>query len=335
MGQGIPCTVCNSMNCVSDAIFSFNGWRVKCDRCGSFDITEDAMEELARAANRHPGKRSHVSGFIRNRRESIKASGARQERLLIVTSRKNVENTTDCTGLDDILANYPLAPQDRLDALLTHLVWKSDNMPGTSIQLDMHRDMSLGYAEGDYAFRYLLDQLADDGLISVEFVNPSNVALLKVTVKGWNRAAELERGKLASKPLQGFVAMSFDPTTRAEWQPGLTAGITNAGYVPYIVDMAEYVGSITDQLIAEIRKSRFVVADLTGHRPNVYYEAGFADGLGIPVFYTCKQEEQKEVHFDKRQENIIFWKDTDDLATRLQNRIEATLGRPPVHLPGN
>ncbi|MBR0867005.1 hypothetical protein ACVIWV_010441 [Bradyrhizobium diazoefficiens] len=36
-------------------------------------------------------------------------------------------------------------------------------------------------------------------------------------------------------------------------------------------------------------------------------EAGFAHGLRIPVFYTCRQSSARDVHFDTRQYAYIFW----------------------------
>ena len=81
-----------------------------------------------------------------------------------------------------------------------------------------------------------------------------------------------------------------------------------------------------------IRRSRFVVADFTGQRGGVYFEAGYALGLGLRVIWLCRDGELKDVHFDTRQYNFLVWKAGEyaDLAKRLQNRIEATLGRGPI-----
>ena len=40
----------------------------------------------------------------------------------------------------------------------------------------------------------------------------------------------------------------------------------------------------------QIRKSKFLIADFTGQRGGVYYEAGFAYGLGLPVIWTCRKD---------------------------------------------
>ena len=56
----------------------------------------------------------------------------------------------------------------------------------------------------------------------------------------------------------------------------------------------------------------------------VYYEAGFARGLGIPVISTCREDERGKLHFDTRQYNHIFWKAPADLADQLHDRVAAT-----------
>ena len=60
---------------------------------------------------------------------------------------------------------------------------------------------------------------------------------------------------------------------------------------------------------ARIKRSRFLVADVTGGRQGVYFEGGFAKGLGLPVIWTCSHgtdaELKKWMHFDTRQYNHI------------------------------
>ena len=55
-------------------------------------------------------------------------------------------------------------------------------------------------------------------------------------------------------------------------------------------------------------------SDFTGNRGGVYYEAGFAHGLGLPVIFMCRDGD--ELHFDVRQYNCIFWKPDQLLKAR-------------------
>ena len=100
-----------------------------------------------------------------------------------------------------------------------------------------------------------------------------------------------------------------------------------AGYDPIRVDRVEHVNRIDDEIIAQIRISSFVVADFTGHRGGVYFEAGFALGLDLPVIWTCRKDHMHDLQFDIRQYNTIDWETYDELASRLQHRIEATVGK--------
>ena len=61
----------------------------------------------------------------------------------------------------------------------------------------------------------------------------------------------------------------------------------------------------------------------------MYFEAGFALGLGLQVIWTCKESDLKDVHFDNRQYNFVIWEEDklNEFKVALQNRIEATIGR--------
>jgi nucleoside 2-deoxyribosyltransferase len=95
--------------------------------------------------------------------------------------------------------------------------------------------------------------------------------------------------------------MWFHESMNAAWTDGLEKGIAAAGYKPLRIDATEHVNKICDEIIAQIRRSRFVVADYTNHRGGVYYEAGYAAGRGLQVIPTCKKEDLAGLHFDIRQ----------------------------------
>ena len=80
--------------------------------------------------------------------------------------------------------------------------------------------------------------------------------------------------------------------------------------------------------MTEIKNSRFVVADATDQRPGVYFEAGYAMGLGLPVLWSVREDDLQNVHFDTRQYNYIIWRAADDLEQQLYNRVSAVIGRP-------
>lgn len=153
---------------------------------------------------------------------------------------------------------------------------------------------------------------------------------IMLSPQGYLRVEEIEGTNPEST--EAFIAMSFDPSMN-NTKTAIEEGITEAGYKPVRIDDQEHNDKIDDAIIAAIRRCRFVVADFTqgesGARGGVYYEAGFAHGLNIPVIFTCHKEKLKAVHFDTRQYNHIAWDDALDLRERLSQRISATIGDGP------
>ena len=121
--------------------------------------------------------------------------------------------------------------------------------------------------------------------------------------------------------------MSFSEELHSAWQNGIAVGVKNAGYQPYRTDAEPHIDRIDAKIIAEIRNSNFLVADVTKQRPGVYFEAGFAIGLGLPVFWAVREDDKDNVHFDTRQYNHIVWKTEQDLAEQMRDFIVAVLGK--------
>jgi nucleoside 2-deoxyribosyltransferase len=146
--------------------------------------------------------------------------------------------------------------------------------------------------------------------------------------KGYLAADDLEYQKVNSA--QGFVAMSFGKEMDPAWSDGFRQGIEAAGYRPLRIDHKEHINGISDEIVAEIRRSRFVVTDYTHQRNGVYYEAGFASGLGLPLIPTCRADQIKDLHFDIAHINTLRWNDPKQLAIDLARRISAVIGDGPL-----
>jgi nucleoside 2-deoxyribosyltransferase len=104
-------------------------------------------------------------------------------------------------------------------------------------------------------------------------------------------------------------------------------GIEGAGYRPFRVDQDEHNRRIDDEIIAGIRRCRFLVADFTLQRPAVYFEAGMAYGLGRNVIWMCTHAEKDKLNFDTRQFNHILYNDLAEARKALTNRIVALEGQ--------
>ena len=157
-----------------------------------------------------------------------------------------------------------------------------------------------------------------------------NIARNKITVTGHRRLADTVTSIDSS---QAFVAMWFHEDMDTAYEEGIASAIRDAGYIPVRIDRKEYVSKIEDEVIAEIRRSKFVIADFTQGgekaRGSVYYEAGFAHGLGLSVIFTCHKDSLGKLDFDTSHYNHIVWDSAEDLREKLRNRIRRVFGEGP------
>jgi nucleoside 2-deoxyribosyltransferase len=156
---------------------------------------------------------------------------------------------------------------------------------------------------------------------------------LYVAPAGWKRISELTKAVADSQ--QAFVAMWFSGEMDPFYRKGIKPAVEDSGYKVQRIDEKEHINDVRDEIMAEIRRSRFVVADFTGQRGGVYFEAGFAQGLGLPVIWTVRQDHIGDLHFDTRQYNHLFYETPEELRVKLRNRIVATIGQGPVAVPNS
>ena len=234
--------------------------------------------------------------------------------------------------------NTPMLPvQERADRLLRYISECSSDkigkwVPILNLDSPIHatglaKSDSAGYSELEYLSKYLAQsQWIELPLYPDESPYPD----ARVTVTGYTRIEE-QRTNLDSS--QVFVAMWFHESTDEALEAGIEPAIRDAGYKPFRVDQKEHINKIDDEIIAGIRRSKVVVADFThgddGARGGVYYEAGFAHGLNLPVLFTCRKDMMKTLHFDTNHFNHIVWTDPADLREKLKNRILAVIGEGP------
>ena len=76
-------------------------------------------------------------------------------------------------------------------------------------------------------------------------------------------------------------------------------------------------------MIAQMRRCKFIVADFTRQNQGVYFEAGFALGLGIEVIWCCRKNCMDFVHFDTRQRAHVVWDSPSEFREKLARRIES------------
>jgi nucleoside 2-deoxyribosyltransferase len=145
-------------------------------------------------------------------------------------------------------------------------------------------------------------------------------------MQGWEASDPIITGGI---PGRCFVAMAFDASLDAAYFEAIKPAIVSAGYEPVCMKERFTNDNICDVILAEIRKSQFVVADFTLQKGGVYFEAGFAKALGKEVFWTCQADDFHNLHFDTNHYGHIKWATPEDLRTQLEARIVAELGSGP------
>jgi len=102
-----------------------------------------------------------------------------------------------------------------------------------------------------------------------------------------------------------------------------------AGFELVKLDDNPKAGLIDDRLRVEIQSSDFIIADLTHDNHGAYWEAGYAEGMGKPVIYTCEKQkfETVKTHFDTNHHLTIVWDQNspEEAGEALKATIRATL----------
>jgi len=131
-----------------------------------------------------------------------------------------------------------------------------------------------------------------------------------------------------------FIASAFDhEDVDIIYKKAITPVLRKLKIKQLRVDRIEHNDDIDDKIFSLIRECDLCIADLTYARPSVYYEAGFAWGLGRPVIYISRKDHlhpriddeagNLRVHFDLQMKNIIPWTSPNEtFKNRLLKRIK-------------
>ena len=227
-----------------------------------------------------------------------------------------------------------LSMSKRGDNLLRFLVNKTESAGDVLVVRSPYPE-ALAWSESiDWPeLRFLLTYLSNRGFIENFDHSQFSQGVFQATV---TVAGHVFLEETAANPdrRQAFVAMWFSEEMDDAYLEGIRPAIEEAGYEPLRIDLKPDVKKIDDEIFSEIRRSRFLVADMTqgddGARGGVYFEAGLAEGLGIPVFYACHKHRMNNLAFDIRQFYHIEWETPEELRKALATRIRARVGEGPL-----
>ena len=301
-GKVEKCPICElaaDITLTYDADTLEGGYRGRCDRCGAVRVMQEVVNRFRQTKTQYL-----LSAFFRRYPAKVPP----------LVTQENV---------DELIAGMPVmrTVPEKLNGLLKLLV-DSRIPPGTAIPFSASTSYPLVFAANEMELNFLLSQLSLRGLVTQDGWG------VQVTASGFEKMEELEAASYKSSR-NAFVAMWFDKSLDSIYSDAIEPAIRDAGYQPIRIDKTEHINRIDDEIISQLRQSRFLVADFTGQRPGVYYEAGYMHGLGRNVFWMIAKKQLQEVHFDVRQYNFIDYESSDEARLRLYNRIMANEGRGP------
>jgi nucleoside 2-deoxyribosyltransferase len=308
MAKQTPCPICKLEE--QDVLASTDYGRFvsyECARCGKFLITSTAR---GMAENRQ--FRPKLSSWIREQNE-----------------RGHVPpeiNSTFLREVEKTLPNY--SPSEKQLILLRNLERRT-SFPGHPVDVVSNFDFPLAWASQEEEFLYYLQSLLDRGLLrrtdGPNTLSDAFAFKFQLSPEGWNFLDQHAKASVLSD--QAFVAMSFAAEMKPIWENSIRESVRKAGYKPYRLDAEPHAERIDAKIVTEIKNSRFLIADVTKQRPGVYFEAGFAIGLGIPVIWSVRKDDLENVHFDTRQYNHIVWETEPELSEQLYYFVCAIIGK--------
>lgn len=294
----IDCPICNAPADSTQIISDLH--RFDCRVCGRFQITGTEIA-LLNASKPDRRIRAGLSAYVRqaNRR------GETPSDLIF---------NKDWRALAEAQLASTVGTKSR--KLLEYYAEKSGGRLATNLtDISTHHDYPLFDVVEPDDVGFLINALVERGDLH------RHTGVLRMTARGWEKLEPTGGGGV---PGTCFVAMSFGDELTTAYTLGIEPAILDCGFSVVRLDRVEHADNINDRIIADIRRAQFVVAEFAKHPGGVYFEAGFAYGLGKLVIWTCRKDDfHQKVHFDTRPFNHILWDTEVELREKLTNRIRA------------
>jgi len=312
------CIVCQNPNaiCHPGLAPAGNGgfFRYDCPRCGSFALAENAQLDLGRRLVEVPLRRSLMSHTLRRMQRPDNAH------LHIITNEELL------TFWRDERLPTPLQQADNL------ILWIGDNQAApdawaetTVSAIAAMVGMAVSPEGNDSgALSWLHSQLGPKGLYKEHAAPGGGKFRVMLQMAGWEKYEALRAQRIESRT--AFMALKFgEPILDRAVNECMRPAVNRTGFDLRILTDQQGAGLIDNQIRAALLSARFVISDLTHGSYGAYWEAGFGEGRGIPVIYTCEKAswERGKTHFDTNHMLTIIW-DADDLK-KAENSLVAAI----------
>ncbi len=323
--MGDKCPVCNSDVSKPDHFaigVGIHGEAYSCPRCGNYQVESFTLANLKFLLD-NDQKIAVLSHWIRTRHEVI-AKEPPDEKFF----RKSI--TLNEQLVNSIIKNPPPTIAEQADKFILWL-GNSEHPPGEEVFVQHSTHQSIMGSITPKEFELVLYHLIDTGILQgkkAEAIGAYGRAFITLSFDGWQYYEKLKRGAAESR--KAFMAMGYgNPELDKIVEETFKLAVKQTGFDLFALNEKPKAGLIDDRLRVEIQTSRFLIADLTHDNAGAYWEAGFAEGLGKPVIYTCEKKkfEEAKTHFDTNHHLTIPWdeKNPEEAAKKLKATIRATL----------
>ncbi len=287
---------------------------IDCPQCGVFTVTHEALRELT--ANR-------VDGAWARPRAEMSAWILRNPNVLISSD-----------VLEDLLS-LPASPLlERVSRLMT-LVERVTDYLSQEVELSERRLQGVSSSVHGEELGALLSYVRSRGWIAVDLPSAGCALPDRLRVRLTSEGLIELDGKRArfTRLSHACIAMGGDEALEDAYVRGTETAIRLAGYEPVGLPRTPEEGLPDDAVAAAIRGCRFVVIDATLKHESLFYVAGFAAALKLPIIWTCREDVREGLPAGVLQPACILWSSAEDLRDRLTSRIKSLLGIGPITPP--
>lgn len=326
------CPICQTPS--EKIVFSEGGARITCPQCGIFSVTSgfnSFSEDRKDDRKKYKNDIHNIQGFLRLRSEQFneKERNVKCDKILTlcIKSSKKPHDTEEFyyMTLEEILetGDFPKTLSEKIDKLLWYLSWKSKGTMGKDLSLQRASDFPLAFARSSEEFRFLISSMDEHGFFQKNLrTSDSTSEYFVLSLHAWERIEEIQEKNKNSK--QGFVACWFHKDHDL-FRKTIEEGIATAGFSPMSIKERHYPETIMAKALGEIRKSRFVIIDLTEQRNTVFVEMGFAMGLGIETILVISKkywkENKKDLEYYSSNYSIKMYEDKRHLKEIIETSI--------------
>jgi hypothetical protein len=245
------------------------------------------------------------------------ALGAGRFRDGKISTRIKLSRTKDTTGgillgfqsLDSAYLAVTIGGHDRAYAITEYrprFGWVSLADAGSLRNIDVSKEHELQVHVNGQSVRMTVDEV---DVLSVVLSRP--IEGTGTGLYAWGDAAiQFTDVTVETEAPRIFVIMPFAEPFDSLYHDVILPVADRLGFEIIRVDEIPGPGIILSDIQTQIEQAHAVVAEISAHNPNVFYELGYAHALRKPAVLLVRRDESGQMPFDVRGYRAIFYDDT-------------------------